>query len=139
MQDIREITPTAVHAQIEALSGLLRDAVDSGASVGFVWPLEEAEVHRYWRGVVSAMNDRSRRLFAAFADGQLVGSVQLDLAIKANARHRAEVQKLLVHRQARRRGIARALMMRIEDLALSLGRTLLVIDVRVDDPAAAAL
>jgi ribosomal protein S18 acetylase RimI-like enzyme len=81
------------------------------------------------------MGAGSRRLLAAFDGGQLIGAVQLDLASKANARHRAEVQKLLVHRQARRRGVARMLMLDVEQLALSLGRTLLVLDVRLNDPA----
>jgi ribosomal protein S18 acetylase RimI-like enzyme len=57
------------------------------------------------------------------------------LAAKANARHRAEVQKLLVLQNARRRGIGRLLMRAAEVLARRQGRRLLVLDVRRDDPA----
>jgi ribosomal protein S18 acetylase RimI-like enzyme len=133
--EIREIGSSDAQAYIGALERLLRDAVESGASIGFVLPLEESDIRRYWRDVVEAMRGGSRRLLGAFDGGQLIGAVQLDLANKANARHRGEVQKLLVHRPARRRGVGRMLMLRVEQLVLSLGRTLLVLDVRLNDPA----
>jgi ribosomal protein S18 acetylase RimI-like enzyme len=74
-------------------------------------------------------------MLAAYDGEQLLGTVQLDLAAKANARHRAEVQKLLVLQSVRRRGLGRRLMRAVEELALRLGRSLLVLDVRKDDPA----
>ena len=43
--------------------------------------------------------------------------------------------KLMVHRQARRRGIGRALMLAVEDAARSVGRSLLVLDTRCGDTA----
>jgi ribosomal protein S18 acetylase RimI-like enzyme len=58
----------------------------------------------------------------------LVGTVQLALATKPNGRHRGEVQKLLVHTTARRRGIAQKLLDAIERAALEAGRSLLVLD-----------
>jgi GNAT superfamily N-acetyltransferase len=64
----------------------------------------------------------------AFVDGQLGGTVQLDLATPPNQRHRGEVMKLLVHPSLRRRGIARALMIALEDVAREEGRTLLTLD-----------
>jgi ribosomal protein S18 acetylase RimI-like enzyme len=45
-----------------------------------------------------------------------------------NQPHRADLAKMLVLRRARRRGIGQALMMAAEDLARSLGKTLLVLD-----------
>jgi ribosomal protein S18 acetylase RimI-like enzyme len=59
---------------------------------------------------------------------RIVGTAQLDLAVPPNQRHRAEVVKLLVHPAARRRGVARALMMALETIAASEGRTLLTLD-----------
>ena len=47
----------------------------------------------------------------------LVGTVMLELVSSPNQPHRAEVQKLLVHPSARRRGLARALMLRAEQEA----------------------
>ena len=67
-------------------------------------------------------------MLGAWAGERLVGTVQLRYAQLPNARHRAEVAKLLVHRSARRRGIGRSLLSEIERTALAEGRTLLVLD-----------
>jgi GNAT superfamily N-acetyltransferase len=119
-----------------ALAGLLRNAVDGGASVGFLPPLSEDEAAAYWRGVVSAVQTGSRLLVVARdEDGGVVGSAQLDLALMPNGRHRAEVQKVMVHTKARRQGIGRALMQAVEEHARRLGRTTLVLDTRQGDPS----
>jgi GNAT superfamily N-acetyltransferase len=60
----------------------------------------------------------------------VVGAVQLELASKQNARHRAEVQKLAVLPAYRGRGVGRMLMAAIESEALRAGLTLLVLDTR---------
>ena len=65
----------------------------------------------------------------------VVGAVQLELATKPNARHRAEVQKLFVLQHERKRGVGRLLMEAIEPIARELGRTLLVLDTRLGDHA----
>jgi ribosomal protein S18 acetylase RimI-like enzyme len=119
-----------------ALTALLKDAVDSGASVGFLPPLAEAEGEAYWQGVVAAVRDGSCILLGAReADGVLVGTAQLLLATRPNGSHRAEVAKVIVHTKARRRGIGRALMLAIEERARRLGRTTLVLDTRRGDPS----
>jgi len=126
-----------------ALSALLRDAVDSGASVGFLPPLAEAEADAYWRGVVAAVREGSCLLLVARdAEGgadaperEIVGTAQLLLATRPNARHRAEVAKVIVHTKARRHGIGRALMLAVEEHARRLGRTTLVLDTRQGDPS----
>jgi acetyltransferase len=68
-------------------------------------------------------------------DGTVVGTVRLHLAAQANGRHRADVSKLLVHRGARRRGVARALLDALEAEALRRGRTLLMLDTETRSPA----
>ncbi len=45
-----------------------------------------------------------------------------------NQQHRGEVLKLLVHPDARRRGIARRLMLALEDVARAEHRSLLTLD-----------
>ena len=75
-------------------------------------------------------------IVAAFLDGRLVGSVQVVLALPPNQPHRAEIAKLLVHRSARRRGIAELLMGQAEAEARKEGRTLLVLDAVTDGDAA---
>jgi ribosomal protein S18 acetylase RimI-like enzyme len=118
------------------LSALLMDAVDGGASIGFLPPLGEGEAAAYWHTVAAALRDGSRVLLVARPpEGGVVGSVQLDLAGRTNARHRAEVMRLMVHRRARRQGLGRALMLAIEEHARRLGRTTLVLDTRHGDPS----
>ena len=104
--------------------------MDSGASVGFMPPLAHGEARDYWRQVIAAMGEGSRVLLAAVEGEVVEGSVQIGLEMRANGNDRAEVMKLFVHRRARRRGIARALMAAAEAAARQLGRTLLVMDTR---------
>jgi acetyltransferase len=121
-----------------ALIALLCDAVASGASVGFLPPLDAAEADRYWDGVIADVAAGGRVLLGARDEaGRLVGSAQLELAGKPNARHRAEVQKVMVLRAARRRGLGRALMCALDEHARRLGRTTLVLDTREGDPSEA--
>ncbi|HTS28749.1 MAG TPA: GNAT family N-acetyltransferase [Bryobacteraceae bacterium] len=115
---------------IGQLAELLMDAVASGASVGFMPPLERPEALDYWRGVVAAMREGSRVLLVATENGRIGGSVQLALETRANGNHRAEAMKLFVHRRSRRRGLARSLMAAAEAVAARLGRTLIVMDTR---------
>ena len=121
---------------------LLKDAVDSGASVGFLPPLAEAEGEAYWQTVAGAVREGSCVLVVArdagdgaSGRGEIVGTAQLLLATRRNALHRAEVAKVIVHRKARRRGIGRALMLAVEERAHRLGRTTLVLDTRQGDPS----
>ena len=133
---IAALGPDEVAAHLPALVGVLRDAVDDGASVGFLPPLTDEEARDYWRGVGAALRDGSRLLLIARrGDGPVVGTVQLDLAMRANATHRAEVSKLMVHRAARRQGLAQALMQALEAEARRLGRTTLFLDTRQGDPS----
>ena len=71
---------------------------------------------------------RTRRILVARQNGRIVGTVQLDLDTPPNQPHRAEVTKLLVHPEARRQGIARQLMVALEEAARSARRTLLTLD-----------
>jgi GNAT superfamily N-acetyltransferase len=112
----------------DGLADLLADAVDSGASVGFRAPFGRREAADWWRSISGAIANGLVILLTAREGDHIVGTVQLRLALLPNSRHRAEVAKLLVHRDARRRGIARRLLATIEDVARREGRTLLVLD-----------
>ena len=91
---IREID--SAQSQVPTgLIHLLQDAVHGGASVGFLAPLPETEARSYWEEVLAGLGP-GLRLWVAEADGQIVGTIQLRLVLKANGRHLAEVQKLCV-------------------------------------------
>lgn len=114
---------------------LLQDTVNSGASVGFLPPLNTEDAQQYWRSVFQELQQSNQVLLVAREGDTIVGSVQLALATKPNAPHRAEVQKLFVLSSQRRRGTGRALMHAVEQTARSIGRTLLVLDTRQGDVA----
>jgi len=106
----------------------------SSATVGFLPPLATATASAYWRTVFAALDADARLLLVARrpADGAIVGTAQLDPAGKENARHRAEVAKVLVLRSARRQGVGRALMEALEEHARRRGRLTLVLDTGAD-------
>ena len=59
---------------------------------------------------------------------RIVGTAQLILSQPDNQPHRADVAKMLVHRRARRRGLAQRLLSALEDEARREGKTVLVLD-----------
>jgi ribosomal protein S18 acetylase RimI-like enzyme len=133
---IERLDAAAARRELPALIAILRDSVDGGASVGFLPPLDAAEAERYWQCAIEDVAAGSRVLLAARdGGGRLVGAAQLELAARPNARHRAEVQKLMVHSAARRQGLGRALMLALEEEARRHGRTTLVLDTREGDPS----
>jgi acetyltransferase len=113
---------------ISQLTDLLQDAVDSGASIGFLPPLATEVADEYWAGVLREVAQGSRILLVASEGAEIMGAAQIELANRQNALHRAEAQKLFVHRRFRNRGIARLLMSAIESAAREAGRTLLTLD-----------
>jgi len=133
--EIRRLDARATAAAREELAALLVDAVDGGASVGFLPPLPAADAGHYWDEVIEALGGPHRVLLAALVGGCLAGAVQLELAARTNGSHRAEVTKLMVLRDRRRAGLGRALMLAAEEEAARLGRTTLVLDTRVGDPS----
>ena len=115
-------------AAIPDLALILADAVAGGASVGFTLPFTPEDAATWWQSIERDVVRGNVIVVVARLERRVVGTAQLRLAQLPNARHRAEVAKVLVHRSARRRGIATALMHEIERIALAEGRTLLVLD-----------
>ena len=117
-------------ADIQGLGDLLHACVQAGASVSFIQPFSPADANAFWNSKVlpAVKTGECRTLLARGLRGQILGTVQLDLATPPNQAHRAEVRKLLVHPGARRQGIARALMLAIERQAREANRSLLTLD-----------
>jgi ribosomal protein S18 acetylase RimI-like enzyme len=122
-----------LNSDVALLGALLHDCVHAGASVSFILPFSPGDAAVFWRDRVFPTVDAGTcRVLVARRDAQIVGTVQLDLATPPNQPHRGEIKKLLVHPEARRSGIARALMLAIEDEARDAKRTLLTLDTASD-------
>ena len=119
----------------DGLVALLNDCVESGASIGFLAPLEAGEAERYWQGVATDLASGGRSLLIVRESGRIAGAVQISYCPKKNGSHRAEVEKLMVHTDFRQRGIAKRLMDEVERQAQANRRTLLVLDTRTGDTA----
>lgn len=125
---IKTLTSHEIEARLAQFSDLLIDVVNGGASVSFLPPLAKEIADRFWQRVIAEVASGQKILLAAIIDDQVVGSVQLALMPMPNQPHRAEVQKLLVLKSCRQRGIGQALMLTLEQVALEVGRTLLFLD-----------
>ncbi|SFW21508.1 acetyltransferase [Pseudomonas sp. NFACC19-2] len=119
----------------EGLIVLLLDAINDGASIGFLADLDEREAAEYFAQVHAAMTDGSLLLWVAHEQSRVLGSVQLSLCQKPNGLNRAEIQKLLVLSDSRRRGIARLLMQAVEQEAATRKRGLLYLDTEAGSDA----
>ena len=117
------------------IAEVLVDCVAGGASVSFMPPFEHEDGKAFFTKVAGEVARGETALLVARVDGRIIGTVQLGLALPPNQPHRADVNKLLVHRSARRRGIGMALMAAAEDAARARGRTLLVLDTALGDNA----
>jgi len=132
---IRRVTALEIESSFDRFVDLLADSVESGASVGYVLPLDRRVCEDFWRTIVSETAAGTRIVLAAFDGEDVAGAVHLALAMRPNSMHRAEVQKLLVHTRHRGRRLARRLMQALETEALAQGRTLLVLDTKLGDAA----
>src|ERR1051326_8892188 len=120
-------------ADVASLGVLLHDCVHAGASVSFILPFSRSDAAAFWRDkVLPTVQAGTCRVLVARRDDEIVGTVQLDLATPPNQPHRREIRKLLVHPSARRAGIARALMVAIEERAREANRSLLTLDTASD-------
>jgi ribosomal protein S18 acetylase RimI-like enzyme len=117
--------------ELDQLTQLLIATVDDGASVGFLPSLAQDDARAYWEEVLGP----GVILCIAEENGRIAGTVQLQLALKLNGSHRAEIARLMVHPDFRRRGIGRILMTEAERAATAEGRTLIVLDTRAGDPS----
>jgi GNAT superfamily N-acetyltransferase len=135
------MTPTGVDVRLDVLdepatrdaipdlADLLVDAVESGASVNFLAGLGPEDATAWWTARLAAVADGSvSPIVARESDGSAVGVVLLVRSTKQNGPHRADIEKLLVRRDARGGGIGRALLAEAESLAAAEGRWLLILD-----------
>lgn len=129
---IEEVTSLS-ERDLAELSELLIRNVEAGHSIGYIRPPSVEVATAYWQGVIAP----NVRLLLARDDGRIVGTAQLELATKENGRHRAEVNKVVVHPDVQGKGVGRLLMEVIEATARREGRFLLYLDTNTDGAACA--
>jgi len=117
---------------ITGLAEVLLDCVAGGASVGFLDSLTHADAVAWWSAAVAQPDTLT---WVARDGDRVVGCVRLLLVGNPNGTHRAEVAKLLVHRDARGQGCAGLLLDALADGAREHGRTLLILDTHTGSPA----
>jgi GNAT superfamily N-acetyltransferase len=125
---VHRVDPDEAAACVDALADLLIDCVEGGASVSFMAPLSRERARAFWRGVADGVSRGERVLLVAEDAEGVAGTVQLITGLPENQPHRADVAKMLVHRRARRRGIAQRLMAAVDEAARAEQRTVLVLD-----------
>ena len=132
---IRELTVAEYKSRIPGLADILVDAVDSGAGVTFLWPLEKDVAAGFWRKTAESVKGGGTTQFIAEEDGVIAGTVLLQKVWAANQQHRCEVAKLMVHRDFRRRGVATLLMQALEKKAREMGFILISFDTVAHGPS----
>jgi ribosomal protein S18 acetylase RimI-like enzyme len=133
--EVRRLDPPELQAHLDGLAAVLADCVAGGASVSYMAPFSHEDARAAFEGMAAEVEAGRRLLVAAFDGERIVGTVQVILASPPNQPHRGEITKLLVHREARKRGIAKLLMELAEREAHAAGKTLLVLDTVTGDPA----
>jgi GNAT superfamily N-acetyltransferase len=98
----------------------------------FLPPLQSTALQVWWEARIKEENQRLRKIILQMArnpvtgEEELAGYVMLGMPPSQTGPFRGIVEKLLVSPEHRKKGIARALMNKVEEIARELGRTLLV-------------
>lgn len=134
---IEQVKYEEAEAVLGGLVEVLVDCVNQGrgVSISFYPPLDPKRAEKFWRDKFADVAEGKRILLVAREGTRIAGTVMAEFMTMDNQPHRGEVQKLLVHGDFRRQGVALALMQAIEKAALEAGRTLLVLDTVKDSPA----
>ncbi|MBU2972133.1 GNAT family N-acetyltransferase [Pseudoalteromonas sp. C2R02] len=121
---------------LNELSDTLYECVHDGASISFVLPFTKTDSKTYWLNkVLPNLIVRNTIVFIALIDNKLAGTVQLECDTPPNQPYRAEVSKLLVTPNFQRKGIAKKLMLHLEEHAIKIDKFLLTLDTRTSDKA----
>lgn len=135
MTEIVPVTGPELVTYADELAALLVETVDGGASVGFLAPLDRDAAACWWRERAASVDAGHHQVWIARDGERIAGTIALTPAPLPNARHRAEVAKLMVRPSAQGRGLGRALLDAVERSAAGDGLTLLILDTESGSPA----
>ncbi|PKH18264.1 GNAT family N-acetyltransferase [Enterobacterales bacterium CwR94] len=106
-------------------------------ATGYPHPPRQEEAEGYFHSLRASMAKGERLLWIARDEEGVVGSVQLKLPLFHEGQNRAEIQRLLVHQRARRRGVGKRLLAELERTAQSNQRGVLCLHLIAGSPAEA--
>lgn len=135
---IEQADGSFLQTHISDFASMLSQSVAAGASIGFVQPFSPSDATEFWLSrVLPQVQDGSSVLFAARLgeDGPIAGTAQLVLPTMPNQAHKADVAKMMVHPDYRRRGIAGGLLTALIHEAQRRSFRLLTLDTRTNDSA----
>jgi ribosomal protein S18 acetylase RimI-like enzyme len=126
---IERLDGRSFDAAVPELAELMVDAVQSGASIGWLDDVTADDAAAWWvSSVRPGVEPGVVRCYAARDAEGVCGCVLVRRVTWPNGTHRAELAKLLVHRRARGRGLGQALLTTAVDGARGDGISLLVLD-----------
>ncbi|MEU9532003.1 GNAT family N-acetyltransferase [Streptomyces sp. NPDC048213] len=135
MTEIVPVSGPELVTYADELAALLVETVEGGSSVGFLAPLDRAAAAEWWRARAASVEAGQLEVWIARDGERIAGTIGLVRAPLPNARHRAEVTKLMVRPSARGRGLGGELLAAVERAAAEEGVTLLVLDTESGSPA----
>lgn len=128
MVEIRSLSADETRKHLPALSVVMVDCVEGGASMGYMSPYTLADAGQFWASVADNLDNGTVVHLAAFEGENILGTVQVVVQQPPNQPHRGDLKKLMVATSARGKGIARMLMEAADQAARDHGKTLLVLD-----------
>ena len=132
------LNAAAAASAAKALAGVMVECVADGASLGFRAPLATDKAITLFESLGREVAEGRTRLIAGWIDGRLAGCAALRWDGRETEPHVAELARLIVASWARRRGLARRLISRLEETARQDGRRVIYLLV-ADDGAGPGL
>ncbi|MDB5317485.1 MAG: family N-acetyltransferase [Rhodospirillales bacterium] len=133
-----EVLDAAAAASAERCLGkLLVDAVSASGAAGFLPPLQPEHARDVWRDVSARVAQGRLVLLVAWSEGQVAGTVQLDLDGPQAQSHRAAVTRMVLDPSGDRQAVARALLAHVDGAATAHGRSLITCELPAGDIACA--
>lgn len=135
MTEIVPVSGPELVTYADELAALLVECVEGGSSVGFLAPLDRGAAACWWREQAAAVAAGQHQVWIARDGERIAGTIGLVRAPLPNARHRAEVAKLMVRPSSRGLGLGRSLLDAVERSAAADGVCLLILDTESGSPA----